>query len=376
MIDILFPWKLHLTILQLEEYKSWRFIHWIQAHFLARSIETKRKLAVTPKIKMILLWAFITLFVISFGTFLLTQNVWLTIIVACIGCTQPWIFLTAGLFALLPYEITNKYKTINAVKEKLRGNKNIKIVGFSGSYGKTSTKELLYQLLRDDYKVLRTPESYNTIFGIAKVVNFEFDNSYDIFLCELGEYKKGEVKQLCDMVNPQYGIVTGITKQHFERFKSLEAITQTIFELPEYIKQKEHIALNINSPEIDSQKNNYPRAITYGGENAMIQIVAVMFGKKETELTIKIDKKVYKTYTQLFGFSAIANLSGAIAAARLLGVNVEEIVKKIPNLLPFDHRYERRQIGKATIVDNTYSSNLVGFEETIKTAKTIKILDH
>jgi UDP-N-acetylmuramoyl-tripeptide--D-alanyl-D-alanine ligase len=97
-----------------------------------------------------------------------------------------------------------------------------------------------------------------------------------------------------------------------------------------------------------------------------------MFGKKETELTIKIDKKVYKTYTQLFGFSAIANLSGAIAAARLLGVNVEEIVKKIPNLLPFDHRYERRQIGKATIVDNTYSSNLVGFEETIKTAKTIK----
>ncbi len=372
MIDNIFPLKLHLTILQLEEYKSWRFISWIIKNPSMRFVETKKPLKITQKIKMIIVAGFIWLVLFSFISYLLFSNFFVSLIISLLLATQPWIFIILGLFTILPYEYFNKIKTVKETNSKINSIKNLKVIGISGSYGKTSTKELLYQLIKDEFKTLRTPDSYNTIFGIAKVVKYELDKTYQVFICELGEYKIGEVKYLSNMVNPKYGLITGITKQHFERFKSIDSITKTVFELADFIADKTKIALNISSREIKNESKNYPDSIKYGNDNSNVYINNVNFGKESTNLNLIINKKLYKVKTNLFGFSAINNLCGAIAGALILEIDVKKIIDKIPNLKPFDHRYERAQQGKTTIVDNTYSSNIVGFNETIKTASTIK----
>src|SRR5258708_24016596 len=235
IINIIFPLKLQLNILQLEEYKPLRFLNWITKNFFKRNVPTKKGLVYTQKVKN-LLAIYIVLCIAS-----LFLNIFLFLILII----MPFIGITLAIFILKPYEIYNRYKTKNNTREKILSLKNLKVIGVTGSFGKTSTKEILYQILKTKYKILRTPESFNTVFGIAKVIDLEIDNSYELFICEMAAYKIGEIKEICDMVHPNYGILTGITTQHFERFGSLENTIKAKFELVDAVKSKNNIVFNL-----------------------------------------------------------------------------------------------------------------------------------
>jgi len=131
---------------------------------------------------------------------------------------------------------------------------NLKVIGITGSYGKTSTKEFLYQILRQKYKVLKTPGSYNTLFGIYKVINHELDARYDFFICEMGAYKIGEIKELCDCVLPDFAILTGINEQHLERFGKIENTIKAKFEIVETLKDKATAAINHADENVEASQ--------------------------------------------------------------------------------------------------------------------------
>src|SRR6266404_3181464 len=337
--------KTQLTILQLEEYKPLRFLRWILKHPFASKVLVKKSLVVTPKIKNIII---ISVLLILFPPFLVT------LIIA------PFINLTIATIILKPYEIYNRYKTINDTHQKILSLKNLKVIGITGSFGKTSTKEILYQILKTKYKVLRTPESFNTVFGVAKVVDLELDDSYDYFICEMAAYKIGEIKELCYMVPPEYGILTGITTQHFERFGSLANTIKAKFELVDEIKDKEKIIFNTSDINITNELKIRKIKIT---ENKILakNIKFNKYGSSFNGIT-----------TSLFGFANIKNIILASNIALKLGMSEKEIMEAIKNLKPFENRNVLIQSGKAAIVNNTYSSNIQSFVELIETAKTIK----
>ncbi len=130
-----------------------------------------------------------------------------------------------------PFErlIYNYYKA--KCKKKLKQYPKLIKIGITGSYGKTSTKNYLTQFLQSKYRVLSTPSSYNTPMGVCKVVLSKLDENYDIFVVEMGANKVGDIKELCNMVNIDAGIITAIGPQHLETFKTLENIISTKSEL-------------------------------------------------------------------------------------------------------------------------------------------------
>jgi UDP-N-acetylmuramyl pentapeptide synthase len=92
----------------------------------------------------------------------------------------------------------------------------------TGSYGKTSTKEFLYAILSEKYKVVKTEGNNNTNIGVAYTVLNKVSDDYDYFICEMGAYKIGEIAEICGIVKPEIGILTGINEQHIDLFGSIE----------------------------------------------------------------------------------------------------------------------------------------------------------
>jgi UDP-N-acetylmuramoyl-tripeptide--D-alanyl-D-alanine ligase len=356
IINLIFPFKLHLHILQLEEYKPARYLNWIFRNFSVRKINVKKPLVVTSKVK----------YLISIYIFLCVISLFIHISLFLLLLLEPYIGLTIAVFILKPYEIYNRRKTIENTRKKVLSFKNLKVIGITGSFGKSSTKEILYQLIKNKYKTLRTPESYNTVFGVAKVIDFELDESYEYFICEMAAYKIGEIKELCYMVPPDFGILTGITTQHFERFGSLANTIKAKFELVDAIKDKTKIVFNLIDDNIRSRTNDLKidRSQTIEARN-------IKFNKSGSQFDLIINKNNYKINTSLFGMANIKNIIFATRMAFKVGLSAEEIYKSLANLKSFDNRLVLMNYGDSVVVNNTYSSNPQGFRETIETAKKV-----
>ncbi len=106
--------------------------------------------------------------------------------------------------------------------EKIKKRKNLITIAICGSYGKTSTKEFLYAFLSDKYKVFKTDGNINTEIGVAKAIIKDLSDDYEIFIAEMGAYRKGEIKLLCNIAQPQIGVLTGVNEQHLALFGSME----------------------------------------------------------------------------------------------------------------------------------------------------------
>ena len=119
----------------------------------------------------------------------------------------------------------------------------IKVIGITGSYGKTSVKFYLNTLLKNHFNVLITPESYNTPMGVVKTIRGSLKPTHEIFVCEMGARYVGDIKEICDIVHPEMGIITSIGPQHLETFGDIEHIKDTKFELADALLQEESCSL-------------------------------------------------------------------------------------------------------------------------------------
>ena len=367
MLDTIFPVKTQLKILQLEGYDPFRFIQWIFKHLFIRSLSEKRKIVYTFKLKSIIAFSTLSYFGVLAVTYLVSHNLFIVIALSFILATQPYIFLFFSQFLFMLPEFLYSEYIIFKTKKKIHSLKKLTVIAITGSYGKSSTKEISYQLLKSKYKVLRTPESYNTILGISKVVDYELDESYDFFICEIAAYHKGDIKRLCRMVQPNIGILTGITTQHLERFGSLQKITQTKFELFDSVKSKDKVIFNLGDKNISNEVKR--RGIK--NPTGYVNISNCSFTKNGSIFDIKYNNQIKKANCQLFGFSNIINLSGSIALALLLRLDLNTIVGLIKTIKQSEHRFELKPYGDSMLIDNTFSSNKVSFEEMLKTAKTL-----
>jgi UDP-N-acetylmuramoyl-tripeptide--D-alanyl-D-alanine ligase len=223
-------------------------------------------------------------------------------------------------------EQTAWYRTKQRIAQLKRH--GLKVIAIAGSYGKTSVKNYAYDLLRTKYRTVATPESFNTIFGIAKCLAYEVDAKTEVFIVEVGAYHIGDITHLLQMVQPDIGVLTGMARQHLERFGSWENIQAAKSEIGVYMRN-------------------------VGG-----QLVAN--GSDET--VVKNVEKLRITPIWYGGMSrGETNLDGARKVALALGVkNIDVRVREVKSRFEMtSERYGMR------VIDDSFSSNDRGFLDAL-----------
>ena len=362
------PLKAQLHILQLEGYSSIRFIRWWFSHPFTFQTGGKKPLVHTPKTKLILAVTFLLyLTVVLFLPF--PTNLIFIVLLAF----EPFPLLLLSLIIIKPYEIIRRRLTIALVRHAITTHPHLTVISITGSYGKTSTKDFLFDILRHQQSTLKTPESYNTVFGIAKVVNLELHKKLHYFICEMGAYVRGEIKELTRMVPPNYAILTAIGSQHLERFKSLANTTLAKFELIDAVHQPTQALVNLDSKYISDHLKlpRYHDVKTYSFSNPLATFFVKNFRLTPSGSVLEVvcKQKVYRFETKLFGTSNLENLIGAIGMAFILGIDPTAIQNIVRDITPSPHRLELVKIGAAILIDNAYSSNEMGFSKIISDLK-------
>ncbi len=166
------------------------------------------------------------------------------------------LIVSSIVIVIEPIFIFQKKRIIKRASKKMRGLKKVKVIGITGSYGKTSTKEFLYAILSRKYKVVKTEGNNNTNIGVAYTVLNKVSDEYDYFICEMGAYKIGEIKEMCEIVKPSIGILTGINQQHIDLFGSQENIVKAKFELIEALPENGLAVINSRIKNNESRIKN------------------------------------------------------------------------------------------------------------------------
>ena len=246
----------------------------------------------------------------------------------------------AVLLINIPSDIYKKYIAAKA-KGKIERMKNLTVIGITGSIGKTSTKEFLSKILEAKYKVAKTPASVNTQIGIANFILKDLKDDAEIFVVEIGAYKKGEIKSICDMVHPNIGIITYIGTQHLELFGSQQKLISAKYEL---IK-----SLPDDGIAFFNQENEFCRQLAQTAEDEGRKVV--LYGA---------DKEKLKKFPSpnLLGKQTIPNLLAAIKVAEMLNVSTSQIRNQIKKMKPPHHTMELVGLYKgANLIDDTFNTS-------------------
>lgn len=328
---------------------------------------TKKPLAITSRIKRLFVTEYILylipiiLFGIAFDEHMLAVC-YLTL--GLLIYMNPIVTVVANTINM-PIEAMIKKGFENKAKKKLKSMSNLKVIGITGSYGKTSSKNILSDILNIKYNALPTPKNFNTPVGLTITINNYLDKFTDLFIAEMGAFKRGEIKELCDYVHPTYGILTKIGTAHLESFGSQENIQKGKFELIESLPSDGIGILNGDDPLQRSYplKNNCQIKwigiesddVDVKAENIQITATGTTF-----DVSFKGDKKKYSFQTKLFGKANVYNILAALALGYELGMEVGELQAGVKRVNSIEHRLEMRKYYNINLIDDAYNSNPVG----------------
>lgn len=273
-----------------------------------------------------------------------------------------------------PIEKQIQKKYYNKAKNKLEQVKDLKIIGITGSYGKTSTKYIISTILSQKYQVLMTPESYNTTMGVVRTINENLKSTTQVFVCEMGAKNIGDIKEICDLVKPNIGVLTAIGPQHLETFKTIQNVQKTKLELIDSLPQQGIAFLNNEDENIRKAIINKNK-ITFGiAEDSDYYAKNLKITEKGSEFEIVLkNKEKIEIKTKLLGKHNIINIVGAVAVAYEMGLNLQEIKKGIYYIKPVPHRLQLKQnINGSIIIDDAYNSNIKGAQMAFEVLASFK----
>ncbi|MDF9866973.1 UDP-N-acetylmuramoyl-tripeptide--D-alanyl-D-alanine ligase [Bacilli bacterium PM5-3] len=268
-----------------------------------------------------------------------------------------------SLVSLINYPLENFFKQrfMNTAKKKLRENKTITSIGITGSYGKTSSKNIINEVLAKKYYCLVTPASYNTPLGISITLNNSLQAIHEIFICEMGADKVGEISELVNFVQPEIGVVTSIGQQHLATFKTQENIINEKMQMVELMPESGVVVLNKDEKFIREYNiTSKAKQIWYGvEEDADIKASDISYSKDGSKFKVSIDNEVYDFETKLLGLHNIYNILAAIAIARHFDISIKELQIAIKQLNYVKNRLEIKKQKDYTVIDNAFNSNPV-----------------
>jgi len=290
-------------------------------------------------------------------------------VIFCLLC--PLIVVLVDLM-LSPVEISINRYYLRLAHEKIEKVAPF-VIGITGSFGKTSTKEILAHILEGYKSVLATPKSYNTLMGVTKVINTSLQKGHEIFIVEMGAYRSGEIEDICKLVNPSVGIITAVGYQHLERFKTIENIAKAKFELMASLPKS---GLAVFSAD-DAYTNNFINQLSSQShvlistlDHPNAQLVASNIKARENGIEFLVEnKKIGERAlfnTELLGYHNVQNILFASAVALSLGLGLRAISDRVKSLRPVTHRLQLIELPNGVnIIDDAYNSNPVGAKSAL-----------
>ena len=268
----------------------------------------------------------------------------------------------------MPMEYLIKKHYENEARAILNSQDDLLKIGITGSYGKTSTKNIINDIVSYDRYTLMTPASYNTPMGITRTIREELKPIHEIFICEMGADKVGDISYLMDFVRPQYGIVTSIGKQHLNTFHDLENI---IFE-----KMQEVELLPLDGVAFLNVDNEYIRDYTIRNRCKVVRVATtdveadyvakdLHYTKDGSTFTVRINNRNYKFTTSLLGKHNITNILLGIAVAIELGMDIRTIQQRVQNVRQVEHRLQIRKLNNLTFIDDAFNANPEGSKNAL-----------
>lgn len=259
---------------------------------------------------------------------------------------------TVSLSVLLIKPITDMLTDLIIFLAKLKMRlmpKSQTVIGITGSFAKTSIKEILSHVLQAKFNVCKTLGTNNTSIGVALTVLKQLNRSHQYFVVEMGAYKKGEIKAICQIVKPKIAIITGITDQHLSLFGSRENLIQAKSELLLALPAKSPAWFNGQNPVTKKLANHFPH----------LRVVIYYYPKK-------------KFTTNLLGDYQQLNLQAAYLVGQKLQLPPKLIRARFTNIPAFKTMLVKKNgLNQATIIDDSYSANPEGFRAVLNYIKTL-----
>jgi UDP-N-acetylmuramoyl-tripeptide--D-alanyl-D-alanine ligase len=232
---------------------------------------------------------------------------------------------------------------------------NLQIIAITGSYGKTSIKNFVTEILSKKYNVYATPRSVNTLGGIIRDINESLPRSSEIYICEAGARESGDIYEITTFLEPQSVVVGKVGLAHIEYFKTLQNIIATKLEI---MKSPRLERAFIHTSVTDEPHDK----VTFFGDEIQ-NIDARLDG---TDFEMKLDDGVLSLHTDVLGSFQTMNIAVAIKIAKAFGMSNDEIVKAVRGLKPVEHRLEMIKAGGKLIIDDGYNGNIDGMLEGIR----------
>lgn len=433
MIGVILIWtyphskriRYFLHMLQLNEYDQGNYVHWIKEHFATKvftmreailallfsvlifagvkgqlleitligemiflvyliladitkkKLEVRKPLVFTMRMKRLVTTSFVLTILLFLligyslqNKYVIDKDISLVGILGILYITAPIIVYLANL-AMKPVEKMIAKHYFDMAHKKVRTYKDLNIIGITGSYGKTSTKFITGTILASKYKTLVTPSSYNTPMGLSKVINNDLDDSYEVFVAEMGARKIGEIEEVADLCNPKIGILTSVGPAHLETFGSLENIAKTKYELIESLPADGIAIFNYDNDYTRKLADKtYKEKMTYGVESKDADLYAIDIKVTETGSSFTMVDQFgnnVKCNTRLLGKHNILNLLAGACAGLSLGMSLPEIAIGIEKVEPVEHRLQLINSGNGVLViDDAFNSNPHGAKAALE----------
>lgn len=415
-----------LHILQLDGYKTTRYVRWIRQH-LGDCFEIKEILIAAGLVLLTVVYPVAWLFPVlclAWSAFQASRIIWrekveakkplvytarakrvfglavlllvgLAVVSATVGAENRWrvavfllsevavITLTVANLLIYPLERAINGAYLRSARKRIKTLRP-KVIGITGSYGKTSTKYILHGILSQKFHTLMTPDSYNTPMGVTKVIRGELTEKHEVFIVEMGAYRRGDIRELCELASPEIGVLTAVGPQHLERFKSVENIAKTKYELIESLPPDGLAVFNCDNAicaEL-ADKTDDKRVVRYAVDAEKAELTASNIRHTDAGLTftvhchaeerggqapaLQVDGEI-EIRTQLLGRHNVSNILAATSVALACGMALEEIRDAIAKVEPVPHRLQLSAgAGGVTIIDDSFNANPVGAKAALE----------
>lgn len=296
------------------------------------------------------------------------------ILLAPILFALPFVLIILGSMVMEPIERLIQEHYVKDARRILEQHEDLMIIGITGSYGKTSVKNILFTLLSSQFDTLKTPKSYNNKMGITLTIRQSLRSVHELFLCEMGADHVGEISDMMRFVQPDIGIVTAIGPQHLQTFHSIENIIKEKMHMVEDLPVHGIGFLNADNVHIRSHPLRTRCRIVWFGKDTIAdyRITSLQMHGRGTRFTITYQEESVAFTTSLLGEHNVYNICCGIAVAHCLGIDfasLQPLVAKIPYV---EHRLQIVSTSPYTLIDDAYNANPVGARNALEVLAQMK----
>jgi UDP-N-acetylmuramoyl-tripeptide--D-alanyl-D-alanine ligase len=276
------------------------------------------------------------------------------------------------------FVVKNSLETLQALATNHRQKLNTPLIALTGSNGKTTTKELIREILAAKYKVLATEGNLNNHIGVPLTL-LKLKPHHQIGIIEMGANRPGEIAQLSEITKPNWGYVTNFGKAHLEGFGSLQGVIQSKSELYKYlISQKQNIL--INGDDLEQVKQTQGHKITRFGHTQEADFHWEILNTDEEGVRIQFQGNSYPS--KLYGAYNRSNIAAALSFGALFNVSVEAAQKALYNYVSKNNRSQKIKIHQTEYILDAYNANptsmlaaLEAFDQEKKLKKVVVLGD-